>query len=161
MFFFNCTFHVTRPFPSSADSCRTQQWLLPLTVRCSCLHLPKEGNMMSELFPPTLHGASGLHRRVRASEQGREAGGWGWVLDCRCWVKCVSNNNLHLRLERLPWRCHSAVQSSLPLSWQQSEVVLSRRHQIEHGGVKFFKVSLRKTLPQRGGPLQKTEGMLL
>lgn len=32
--------------------------------------------------------------------------------DCRCQVKRVSNNNLHLRLERLPPRCQSAVQSA-------------------------------------------------
>lgn len=34
---------------------------------------------------------------------------------CRCWVKRVSNSNLHLRLEQLPLRCQSSVQSSSAL----------------------------------------------
>lgn len=133
------------------------------TVRRSCKRPPKEGNMMSELLPPTAATAS-LHGRLQASEHGR---GWGEVCvsvwgcvrgGCRCWVKRVSNSNLHLRLERLPLRCQSAVQSSLPLSWQQSPASCYAGAQIvRQEWMKFFtvKVSLWKTLPRRGGLLHK------
>lgn len=89
------------------------------TVGRSCKYPPKEGNMMSDFLPPFANPSI----LPQPSEVGWGGGGGCLVCmwwSCRCWVKRVSNSNLHLHLEHLPLCCQSAVQSSLPLFWQQS-----------------------------------------
>lgn len=135
-------------------------------MRCTCIHPPKEGNMMSELSPHHHHHHHYL-LPVQPSEQGR---GWGGVcvcggVDCRCWVKRVSNNNLHLRLERLPHAlsvCSSKLSSTL-LATKPARLV-TRAPDSAAEWMKFFtvKVSLWKTLPRMRRPAsKKTKGMVV